>query len=186
MTKSIKLFLPNEFHEELLYQYEDKDADLRKVVFGLLKPLGKQGKMTKLGGSLQCRIMKDKSMVMEEKALKDIDIEKLAPKSDEKWIPEKVTKDEIKTYELTVSDRLFEDLWYFAKLFTTRLDIWNKTLDPKSESYEKDKAKMPACFEQIIQDNVVAALSRTISENVDKDYDEEFAEMDKSKKQNKP
>jgi len=186
MTKTVKLFLPNEFHEELLYQYEDKDADLRKVVFGLLKPLGKQGKMTRLSGSLQCRIMKDKQMVMEDRDLKEIDLEILAPKSDPNWIPEKVTKEEIKTYDLSVSDRLYEDLWYFGKLFTVRLDIWNKTLDPKADDYEKQKANLPACFEQIIQDNVVGALSRTLSEGVEKDYDEEFAEMDKKLKQNKP
>lgn len=185
MTKTVKLFLPNEFHEELLYQYEDKDADLRKVVFGLLKPLAKQGKMTKLSGSLQCRIMKGKDMAMEERDLKEIDIEKLAPKSDDKWIPEKVTADEIKIYSLTVSDRLYEDLWYFGKLFTVRLDIWNNTLDSKADDYETQKAILPACFEQIIQDNVVGALSRTISEGIEKDYDEEFAEMDKKEKPNK-
>ena len=185
MTKTIKLFLPNEFHEELLYQYEDKDADLRKVVFALLKPLAKQGKMTKLSGNIQCRIMKDGTMAMEDKPLKEVDLEKLAPKSDEKWIPEKVTKEEIKTYSLTVSDRLFEDLWYFAKIFAARLDIWNNTLDTKGENYDKDKAKQPACFEQVIQDNVVGALSRTISDGIEKDYDEEFAELDKKQKQNK-
>ena len=185
MTKQIKLFLPNDFHEELLYQYEDKDADLRKVVFGLLKPLAKQGKMTKLGGSIQCRIKKDGKMSMEEKPVKEVDLEKTAPTSDDNWIPEKVTKEEIKIYSLTVSDRLFEDIWYFAKLFCARLEIWNASLDTKSEDYKKDKATQPACFEQIVQDNVVGSLSRTLSENVEKDYDEEFEELDKKEKPNK-
>ena len=185
MTKTIKLFLPNEFHEELLYQYEDKDADLRKIVFALLKPLGKQGKMSKLSGNIQCRIMKDGKMAMEEKAIKEVDLEKLAPKSDDNWIPEKVTKDEIKIYSLTVSDRLFEDIWYFAKIFAARLDIWNESLDKKGENYDKELAKQPSCFEQVVQDNVVGQLSKQISDNVEKDYDEEFAEMDKGQKQNK-
>ena len=185
MTKTIKLFLPNEFHEELLYQYEDKDADLRKIVFGLLKPLGKQGKMSKLSGNIQCRIKKEGVMAMEEKPLKEVDLEKLAPKSDENWIPEKVTKEEIKIYSLTVSDRLYEDIWYFAKIFCARLDIWNESLDPKDKDYEKEHAKQPACFEQVVQDNVVGQLSRTISEGIETDYDEEFAEMDKKEKPNK-
>lgn len=185
MTKTVKLFLPNDFHEELLYQYEDKDADLRKVIFGLLKPLAKQGKMTKLGGQIQCRIKKNGQIVMEEKPVKEVDLEKFAPKSDENWIPEKVTKDEIKIYSLTVSDRLYEDIWYFAKLFCARLEIWNTSLDIKSKDYDKDLATQPSCFEQIVQDNVVGSLSRQLSDNVEKDYDEEFAELDKKEKQNK-
>ena len=183
MTKTIKLFLPNEFHDELLYQYEDKDADLRKLVFGFLKPLGKQGKMVKLNKMIQARVMKDGKMSMEEKDLKDINLEKTAVAEDTEWIPEKVTKEEIKIYSLSVSDRLFEDLEYFGQVFCARLGIYNESLDKTAKDYDDKFAKMPACFEQIIQDNVVGALSNSIAEGIDKEYDEEFAEMEKSIKE---
>ena len=75
MTKTISLFLPNAMHEEVLYQYEGKDADLRKLIFGLLTPLGKQGKMVKLSGSLQARVYKDGKLAMEDKEIKNIDME---------------------------------------------------------------------------------------------------------------
>ena len=190
MTKTISLFLPNAMHEEVLYQYEGKDADLRKLIFGLLTPLGKQGKMVKLSGSLQARVNTDGKLAMEDKNIKDIDMEKLAPKHDKEWIPERVTKDEIKVIKHTMSDRLYEDLEYFAKVFCARLDIYNKSLDKKAKDYKDKVAKFPACFEQVIQDNVVGQLSQAVAGNIDAEYTEEFEELEKKfegkKKPQKP
>jgi hypothetical protein len=183
MTKTIKLFLPKEFHEELLYQYEDKDADLRKLVFGFLKPLGKQGKMVLLNKSIQARVLKNGQMTMEEKDLKDIDLEKTAVKPDDNWIPEKVTRDEIEIYTITVSDRLFADLVVFAKVFCARLKIYNDSLDVSAKDYDDKVAKMPSCFEQIVQDNVIGNLSQSVATNIDKEYDEDFDEMEKKLKE---
>lgn len=177
MTKTVKIFLPKEFHEELLYQYEDKDADLRKVVFGFLKPLAKQGKMVLLNKMLTARVMENGKMSMKDFELKDIDLQKYAVPFNDSWIPEKVTREEINTYSLTISDRLFDDLCSFAEIFCARYQLYNDSItDPK-----KDKPlDMPACFEQIIQDNVVSQLSNTIASNIDKEYDEEFSEMEKT------
>ena len=186
MTKTIPLFLPNAMHEEVLYQYEGKDADLRKLIFGLLTPLGKQGKMVKLSGSLQARVYKDGKLAMEDKDLKDIDLEALAPKYDSKWIPEKVTKDEIKIITHSMSDRLYEDLEYFAKVFCARLDIYNKSLDKKAKDYKEKVAQFPACFEQVIQDNVVGQLSQAVAGNIDAEYTEEFEELEKKFEDKKP
>ena len=186
MTKTISLFLPNAMHEEVLYQYEGKDADLRKLIFGLLTPLGKQGKMVKLSGSLQARVYKDGKLAMEDKEIKNIDMEKLATKSDSTWIPERVTKDEIKIIKHTMSDRLYEDLEYFAKVFCARLDIYNKSLDKKAKDYKDKVAKFPACFEQVIQDNVVGQLSQAVAGNIDAEYTEEFEELEKKFEEKKP
>lgn len=186
MTKTITLFLPNDFHEELLYQYEGRDGDLRKLVFGFLTPLGKQGKMVKLNGSLQARVMVNGKPTMKETDLREVDLEKNAVKSDEKWIPPKVTKDEIQIYKQKVSDRLHEDLVYFGKVFCARLDIYNKSLS-KEDTKDKDKvAVFPKCFEQIIQDNTIGQLSQALAGNIDKEYEEEFTELEKKIEDKKP
>ncbi len=179
MTKVIKLFLPNEFYEEVLYQYEGKDGDLRKLVHSFLTPLGKQGKMVRLNGSTQIRVMENGKPTMVEKDVRDLDLEKTAVKSDGDWIPTKVTKEEIKVYNLTISDRLHEDIVDFGKVFCARLSLYNESLS-KEEKADKEKvAILPACLEQIIQDNVIGRLSQAVAANIDKDYDEEFAELEK-------
>jgi len=186
MTKIIKLFLPNDFHEELLYQYEDKDKDLRKLVFGFLKPFGTQGKMVKLNQSIQARIMKDGKMTSEDVSLKDVNVEKFTVPSDPKWIPEAVTSDEVTEYTQSVSQRLYDDLWYYGKVYCARLQLYNDSLDKKSPTHDKDVAILPKCFEQIIQDSVVPQLSQSVVGNIDKEYDEEFEEMEKKIIDKKP
>ena len=180
MTKEISLFLPNPFYEEIIYQYEGKDMDLRKLVFGFLTPLAKQGKMVKLNGSIQARVYKDGKLAMEEKELKTVDLITHAVGSDSKWIPEKVTPEEIKIYNMSISDRLYEDLIYFGKVFCARLSIYNDSLDKKAEDYKDKEAKYPACIEQIIQDNVVGQLSQSVAGNIDNEYLEEFNELEKN------
>ena len=180
MTKEISLFLPNPFYEEIIYQYEGKDMDLRKLVFGFLTPLAKQGKMVKLNGSIQARVYKDGKLAMEEKELKTVDLITHAVGSDSKWIPEKVTPEEIKIYNMSISDRLYEDLIYFGKVFCARLSIYNDSLDKKAEDYKEKEAKFPACIEQIIQDNVVGQLSQSVAGNIDNEYLEEFNELEKN------
>ena len=180
MTKEISLFLPNPFYEEIIYQYEGKDMDLRKLVFGFLTPLAKQGKMVKLNGSIQARVYKDGKLAMEEKELKTVDLITHAVGSDSKWIPEKVTPEEIKIYKMSISDRLYEDLIYFGKVFCARLSIYNDSLDKKAEDYKDKEAKFPACIEQIIQDNVVGQLSQSVAGNIDNEYLEEFNELEKN------
>lgn len=186
MTQLIKLFLPNEFYEELLYQYEDKDADLRKMVFGFLTPLGKQGKLALLSKSIQVRVMKEGKMEMENRDLVDIDLEATAVKSNTAWIPSKVTKEEITTYELSISDRLYKDLTTFGKVYCARLKIYNDTLDTKAPDYKTQLATLPSCFEQILQDNVVGNLSNQIAQGIEKEYEEEFAELEKKIDDKKP
>jgi len=173
------LFLPNEFHEELLYQFEDKDADLRQLVFGFLTPLGKQGKMVILNKNVQAQILVDGKRSMKVVPLDDIDLEKSAVASDGQWIPEKVKKEEIKIYSLTVSNRLHEDLVTFGKVFCAQVDIFNDSLDKKHKDYKEQFAKMPTCFEQIIQDHVINQLSTAIAGKIDDGYKEEFAELEK-------
>lgn len=186
MTKTIKLFLPNQFYEELLYQYEDKDADLRKLVFGFLTPLGKQGKMVALNGAIQAKVMREGKIVMDVIDLKDVDLDKFSLKSDPSWIPEKVTKDEIKTYSQQISDRLYDDIVYFGKVFCARLELYNNSLDKKAPDYKQQIAIFPACIEQVIQDNIVGQLSQALAGNIDKEYNEEFAEMEKKLADKKP
>ncbi len=178
MTKEIKIFMTKDFYEEVLYQFEEK-ADLRKLVFGYLKPLAKQGKLVKLNSSIQARVMKDGQMTMKEMDLKDIDLEITAVASDPAWIPES-TGEEGQIYKQSISQGFYDDLVYFGKVFCARLKIYNDTLDPKAKDYEDKIAKFPACFEQIIQDNTINQLSNAVGTNIDKGYDEEFAQMEKS------
>lgn len=186
MTETIKLFLPNEFHEELLYQFEDKDADLRALVFSFLKPLGKQGRMSILNKSVQAQILIDGKRSMKVVPLKEIDLEKSAVKSDDTWIPEKVTKEEIQIYKLTVSNKLYEDLVTFGQVFCAQVDIFNESLDKKHKDYKQQFAEMPKCLEQIIQDHVINQLSTAIAGKIDSGYDEEFAELEKKIEDKKP
>ena len=132
MTKTVKLFLPNEFHEEMLYQYEDKDADLRKLIFGLLKPLGKQGVMIKLNKTMQGKVKKNDKTVIETIELKNINLDETTVGHNPDWIPEKVTREEIKIYELTVSDRLYDDLVHFGKVYCAGIKLHNNTLDKEA------------------------------------------------------
>ena len=85
-----------------------------------------------------------------------------------------------------MSDRLYEDLEYFAKVFCARLDIYNKSLDKKAKDYKDKVAKFPACFEQVIQDNVVGQLSQAVAGNIDAEYTEEFEELEKKFEEKKP
>jgi len=186
MTKIIPLFLPNAMFEEVLYQFENKDTDLRKLIFGLLTPLGKQAKMVALGGSIQARVYKDGKLTMKDVDLKDVDLEKTAVKSDSEWIPTKVTKDEIKIIKHTVSNRLYEDLMLFSKVFCARLTLYNESLDKKDKDYKTKVATMPVCFEQVIQDNVVGPLSQAVATNIDSEYQVEFDEMEKKIEEKKP
>lgn len=179
MPKEIKIFMTKDFNEELLNQYEGDGTGLRKLVFGFLKILGKQGKMVKLNGTIQARILKNGQMAMKELELKDVDLESTAVTSDPKWIPENIEAEDVKAYKQSISQGLYDDLVYFGKVFCARLKIYNDTLDKKSKDYEEKVAKFPTCIEQIIQDNVISQMSNAIGANIDKNYDEEFAEMEK-------
>lgn len=178
--------MPKPFHEELLYHYEGKEGELRKLVFDILKPLAKQGKMVLLNQTIQARVYKDGKITLDSKELKEINLEKTAVKSNPDWIPPNSNKEELETYTQTISDRLMEDLILFGKVFCARLEMYNASLDKNSKDYESQFAKMPECFEQIIHDNVLVSLANSMSENIDKDYDEEFTEMEKKLESKKP
>lgn len=179
MTKLIKLFLPNDFHEELLYQYEGKDGDLRKLVFGFLTPLAKQGKMVLLNQMISAQIKPKEVPTVKNYTLSEVDLEKTAVPSNPDWIPEKVTREEIKIYEQTISDRLYKDLVTFGKVYCARVKLLNDSLDTKSKEYKKNFSEPPKCLEEIIQNAIVNLLSVAVAGNVDKEYGEEFAEMEK-------
>lgn len=179
MPKEIQIFMTKDFNEEVLNQYEGDGTGLRKLVFGFLSPLGKQGKMVKLNGTIQARVMKNGQMAVKELELEDVDLEATAVGSDPKWIPEKIKVEDIKIYKQSISQGLYDDLVYFGNVFCARLKIYNDTLDKKSKDYDDKVAKFPTCLEQIIQDNVIGQMSNAIGANIDKNYDAEFIEMEK-------
>lgn len=186
MTKIVKLFLPKEFYDELLYQYEEKDAELRTLVHGFLKPYGKQAKMAFLHSNIQVRLIKKGKIEIEEKDLKELGLENSTLSFNEDWIPEKMEKENIKIYSLTISNRLYGDLLNFAKIYIVRLDMWNDSVNADTGENGKiaeDKiAKLPVCFEQIIQDVTIQNITQAVEQNIDKDYDEEFTELNAPKK----
>lgn len=174
MTKKIKLFLNSEFYDEMLYQYEEKDADLRKLIFSLLSPLGKQGKMTKLHQIIQARTPKDingKPEVVEKK-LSEVNLDKTKVESDSTWVPKNIK--DIREYLLSISERLYEDLVFYGKVYCARLTIYNEYLEKGVK-----KAELPTCFEQIIQDNVVGLLINSVGNNIEAEYLEEHEELEK-------
>ncbi len=183
MTKKIKLFLQKEFYEEMLYQYEGKDSDLRKVVFDILTPFGKQGKMTKLHQIIQARTPKNvngKPDVIEKK-LSDINLEQIKIESDNTWLPKNIEKESLREYVLTISERLYDDLVFYGKVYCIRLQIYNDLL-PKGDK----PAELPTCFEQIIQDNVVGSLINSVGNNIETEYLEEYDELEKKIEDKKP
>jgi len=123
--------------------------------------------------------MKNGQMVMKELELKDINLEETAVGSDPKWIPKSIEAEDVKIYKQTISQGLYDDLIYFGKVFCARLKIYNNTLDKGSKDYDDKVAKFPTCIEQIIQDNVIGQMSNAVGANIDKNYEEEFAEMEK-------
>jgi len=186
MTKTIKLFLPKEFYDEMLYQYEEKDAELRTLVHGFLKPYGKQAKMALLHNNIQVRLIKKGKIEIEEQILKELGLENSTLSFNKDWLPEKMEKGNIEVYSLTISDRLYEDLLNFAKIYIVRLDMWNDSVNADAgedgKIAEDRLAKLPVCFEQIIQDVTIQNLTQAVEENIDKEYDEEFTELNTPKK----
>jgi len=182
MTKPIKLFLPKEFYDELLYQYEGKDSDLKQLVHGFLKPFAKQGKMALLHNNMQVSVIKNNTEVFELKTLKEINLDSIVINHDENWIPEKLEKETSQIYTLSVSDRLYDDLLVFAKLYYFRTTVWNESIKNDENNIKFKIADIPACFEQIIQDVTIQNLTKAVEDNIDKEYDEDFTELNTPKK----
>ena len=180
MTKQIKLFMKNTVHEALLYQYEDKGADLRALFFHFLTPLGKQGKITKLHGVLSCMLMGDDGKLKQtDIKIKDVEFKKFEIAENPNWRPAGIAAADLVVHEQVISDGLYDDLMYFGKVFCARLAEYNKSLDPKIKNYQKAKAPMPSCIEQIIFENVIGQIAETINKNMDTNYDAEFEEIEK-------
>lgn len=192
VTKVIKLFLLKEVYEELLYQYEGKDRDLRKLIFGYLTPLGTDGKMAILNGSINTKQMKytdekqgDKTvkvgkMSMVPHDLKDFDLNEYTLESDPDWLPEKCKMEELSIYKLTISDRLYADLMNFVKIYAAGFQFYNDSLDKEAKDFKKDDiAVLPTCFEEVIQNFTVNALQAALTKNIGTGYEEEFEELEK-------
>lgn len=177
MTKKIKIFLPVPAYDELMLQYKGKEQDLRKVVFGLVLPMIKSSKMSKLNQSVSARIVVDGKTVLEKFEFKLIDFKKFKIESSDSWIPEEMKDEPYKVYELSISERAYEELEFFSQLMMIRMDCYNQSLDKESPDYEKQVAKLPVCVEQVIQDGVMQQLIDMVTKNIENDFNQEFDKM---------
>lgn len=188
MTHILKLFLPNDFYDEMMYQYKGEEGQkkLRALISSFVKPLGKQASLSILNGTTQVRIIKNGQLTMEEMSLKDLDYDNIQIGSDPDWIPERVTRDEIKIFEMSIPDRLHKDLMSFGRLFVARYTNWNKNLDKKDPAQLAQVAELPTCIEQVIQDTVITNLSNSLAQNIDADYDKGLEEIEKDIESKQP
>lgn len=189
MKQEIKIFLAGNTLVELEDAYVDKKKDLRTEIHQQIKVLCMGAKMTDVHRIIVVNLKKEnedtgeRELAQEQIPLKEDDLSKYVISHDAAWIPEKMDKEDAKTYVQTVGDSTWRYLLYFAKIYCARIDLYNDSLN----SYEKSEvAKQPVCFEQIIHEQLINALNAIISKNMDKEFDLEFEEINKEEETKPP
>ncbi len=177
----VKIFLVDDAYVELEDAYVDKEKDLRAEVFQQIKILCKSAKMTKVNKTLIVNLKHTndetaaREMKQEQIPLGDINLDKYKIKFDEDWIPEKMIRDETRTYSQKVGSKTWDYLQYFFQIYCARIDEYNDSLELPGE--KEDKATQPKCFEQLMHEQLVSALNQIIMKNIEKEFDKEFKEL---------
>jgi hypothetical protein len=191
MTENVvKIFLVDDAYVELEDAYVDKEKDLRAEVFQQIKTLCKSAKMTKVNKKLVVNLKEtnDETAAREMKQdtvpLGDVNLEKYKIVHNADWIPEKMDKDEARTYTQKVGDNTWKYLELFYQIYCARIDLYNDSLEMPGE--KKEKADMPECFEQVMHEQLVSALNQIIMKNIEKEFDSEFKEIGEKEEGKKP
>jgi len=184
MEQEIKIFLVEDAFVELEDAYVDKKKDLRTEIHQQIKILCKVAKMTKVHNALIANLKSEdeesgeRALKQEQIPLKEVDLTKYNLPHNPDWIPEKMDKENAKTYVQKVGDNTWKYLLYYAKIYCAKTDLYNDALNSDEKS---EIAKQPVCFEQVIHEQLINALNAIISKNMDKEFDKEFEELNKEK-----
>jgi len=173
--------------EDLLVQIEDefvdKEDDLRHLVFDPIKTVSKQTAMIKSQKKFVANIMDDDQERSQKTVkLEDVDLDKYDLKSDPDWLPENITKEDVKPYKIRVGKKTWDYLLFYFKIYSAKIDLYNETLDRGAKDYEENKAVHAKCWEQIIHEIMIGPVLTRINKAVDKELEEEFKEVYKGKK----
>ena len=185
VEQEVKIFLSEDALVELEDAYIEKKKDLRAQISEQVKILYKGAKMTKVHHMIIVNLKSEnvdngeRVLKAEQVPLKNVELKKYNLPHNPDWIPENMEKDDTKTYVLKVGDNTWKYLLYFVKIYCVKIDLYNDKLLSNEKS---EIAKQPACFEQVLHEQLISGLNAIISKNMDKIFDAEFEEVHKEEK----
>jgi len=179
----LKVFLTEESLIELEDDYVDKEDELRDLMFGYIKTLGKNAKMIMRNKQFVANLKPydDNTQHTETIRLKKFNLKKYTVKSDPDWIPENLDLDDCKPYIIKVGPKTMDRLETYCQVYQARVGLYNKSLSAAELKIESKKAKPAKCFEQIIHEALITSVMEKLNKLDDKEFDEEFAEINKPK-----
>ena len=178
----LRVFLMEEAKVQLEDDFVDKEDDLRHFIDEQIKGLAKGAKMTMLNGQFVANIFdadKPQQVGQETVKLDEYNIDKHIVKSDSDWIPENLDVTDALHYKIRVGDKTWGLLETWFKIYQAKVAVYNKST-PKNVK-EDDKAKYAKCWEQIIHEALIGPVMQKIAAAIDKELEEEFTEVYKSK-----
>lgn len=186
MMYDLKVFLMEEAKVQLEDDFVDKEDDLRHFIYEQVKGLAKSGKMIKLNGQFIANIEDENAPErkgQETIKLKEFDLDKYDVKSDPDWVPENLDSEEATVYKIRVGEKTWKLLQIYFQIYQARVSIFNKSVNKKRKGFNEDVelAKTAKCTEQIIHEALIGPVMQKISLSIDKDLEEEFTEVYKSK-----
>lgn len=187
MSDTIRVYLHEDALTQLLEQFDDKEKDLRKLVFDRIKTFTTDAKMIKLNKTFTARTIKNNLPFEDTFTLKEYPFDKHdALPSKPKWHPEKMDKDETKFYEINVTEKTMDYIKLFSQVYQNRILIFNKSI-PKSDPNRNDiLIDQAQCLEQLIHEQLYGTIMDKIRSAIEDEFDEEFEEANKSEEDEKP
>jgi len=188
----VKIFLTDDAHAELLDRYLEKEDELRKFVFDIIKELAVAAKMTKLQKTFVYNIEEEDPNIpqrtvkkQETMPLKEVKLDKYAIKQDADWIPENLEKDEADPYVYKVGDRTWEYLMVFCKMYMARLSLYNKSIKKDDKNRKTKLIPLPECVEQIFHESLIQKLFGKVTEAAGEEFEEEDEKLNEETKKKK-
>lgn len=185
MSQTVKIFLTKDSYGELIHQFKDKEDELKKTMFRFVLPIAKIAKITKLNRQLQLNVPDGNKQKVDTMDFKDIDWDEIPVEPNAKWSPEDFKPEELQAYQLSITDRMWKEVCFFAKMHYVRQMEFNKRLDTSEKDYEERKKEMPTCVEQVLQEAVINPIMQKIQDNIDADFTKEWEEMNVNKPKGK-
>lgn len=183
MSHLIKVFLHEDALAELRDQFLDKESDLDRFIFEQTRVLARSAKQVKLNKQFSANIEVDGLVKQENFTTKEHPYKKFQPlKEDSAWIPEKMIPEETKTYQIKVGEKTWDYLKLFSQIYQLRIKMFNDSI-PSGDKRKKEKTVvMAVCLEELIHEQLIQHVMMKIESGIDKEFDEEFEEVNKPKR----
>lgn len=180
---TLQVFLSEDSLVQIEDEFVDKEDDLRHLVFDPIKATSKQTGLIQTQKQFIANILDDnQEKTTKTVKLEDVDLEQYDIKSDPDWLPENISKEDVKPYKIRVGKKTWEYLVFHFKIYAAKIDAYNETLDRGAKNYEKNKAIHAKCWQQIIHEIMIGPVLKKIVDSIDKDLEDEFKEVYKGKK----